>query len=252
MSIPDSWLQIINTQSFNLNTANNIFLVNGHEVSPDQFTSRFCYNTLIKLNQSEPAGVKFWKEQNLEINWPVTWINIHRNFKSPNNVEIDFKIAHNIIWNKVKLHRIGKVDNPSCPVCGVEPECTIHLFVTCHKLDYFIILIKEMLNDILTFDINHNDFIVLILFGVQSTSKSIPHELLNIILSCARHTIYIRRNAVLDNPDRNIDLVKMYRSNLAQSLLHIKSLYAKHIFIKKFILPSFFINIQLDKISVDV
>ncbi|ESO84054.1 hypothetical protein LOTGIDRAFT_155368 [Lottia gigantea] len=245
-SVPATWREIIDSSSFNVHPGENFFNISNSKVSPDQLTSKFCYKILSKLKDATPTAVHYWEKQNLGVNWPQTFNNVFKNYKSPKMIDLDFRIAHNVIWTMAKLKRIEKVESDLCPVCGDEPETIEHLFVDCLDLSFFTYLIEQMLKDILPFTFTNLDFKCFMLFGLQHFNKSIPSELLNIILSCARQTILTRRYVYIDKPNANLDLVILYKNVLANALIYLREFFPKHVFIQKFILPSCFVNIQLD------
>ncbi|KAK6167008.1 hypothetical protein SNE40_021121 [Patella caerulea] len=255
-SIPESWKNIIENQCYDSTCSTSdevVFILNDASVKSNALTSKFCYKLLLKNYVSDPASYSYWKENNINVNWPVVWKSVFKNYKNPINIDLDFKIAHNIVWTKEKLYKVKIVDNNLCPVCKIYIEDIVHMFIDCSCLSNLIALLKEIINDILKYKINDDDFKSGLLLGMQSTIVAAQVELSDVVLSAARQAIYKRRMFMLDNLNSRLNIILLFKHILKNNLYHI-SKYFKNIktFIDKFIKPSFLIvyedngDIQLD------
>ena len=67
-----------------------------------------------------------------------------------------------ILVTKSFLHKINKIDNNICSLCGEYPETLIHLFFECEKAKQFWTLFKEWSNRVAntTVDVNNEQLIL--------------------------------------------------------------------------------------------
>ena len=72
------------------------------------------------------------------MSWKSVWKTIHSPGKSSDHINLEFKIAHNIILTYSKLFKYGLVPSRLCPVCLKEEEDIYHLFLYCDELDNLI------------------------------------------------------------------------------------------------------------------
>lgn len=60
-------------------------------------------------------------------------------YKSPEIIELDFKMYHNAILTYEKLFKIGKTESSCCPICSLQNDYyTVHLCIGCSELHEFI------------------------------------------------------------------------------------------------------------------
>ncbi|XP_050388729.1 uncharacterized protein LOC126807896 [Patella vulgata] len=250
-SIPESWRVIIENQCFD-NTCNTgydvVFKINDVLVKSNELTSKFFYKVLLKNYVSEPTSYSYWKKNNINANWPFVWKSVFRNYKNHKSIDLDFKIAHNIVWTMEKLHKVNVVITNMCPVCKSEVEDIFHMFIECNCLSNLIALLKEIINDILKHKINDNDFKSVLLLGIQSTIKTSHVELCDVVLSAARQTIYKRRMIVLDKINYRLNIISLFKNQLKDNLYYLSKYFKnKNKFIDNFINPSLLIVYDYDE-----
>ena len=231
-SLPDEWVEIINTTVSNTQqkTITNIcipkqdgdiFLKDG---SVKSFYSLFL-ETLVK----EPTSYSYWSDYAIDINWKKVWATVNNKDKSSEQCELDFKICHNIIFTYEKLNKIGMADTNVCPVCKQDKEDMFHLFAFCDELYETIVILKSIFIDVYREGYSFNMLISWLMFGFQPNKKIDCEQLLNVILSIYRISVFKRRTiASLQNC--NINLVKMFKCYVKH---HFKLLWTHYKFRKQ-------------------
>jgi len=162
-------------------------------------TTKKWYCILISQILQKPAAHKQWIR--MFLNQPVQhiWSNLHKNLTHQKANNTDFLIRHRRIFTGVILHQINKdVYGRECTVCLSGPETLEHLFLYCPNCTLFWDKIGKLLDDVSSSvrkDKHNWDW--LRLFGLTQPHVNLnKHQyiLCNVILSIARHSIYISRN----------------------------------------------------------
>ncbi|KAG7508793.1 hypothetical protein JOB18_024655 [Solea senegalensis] len=111
----------------------------------------------------------------------------------------DFKIRHRQIFSGIILHQMNSVSYERvCTVCNKNDETLEHIFLTCPICEVFIARVQNLLTD--NCKLSSKDFTDwdwTWLFGFSHKKGGINTTLINILLSIARHTIFIARNYAL-------------------------------------------------------
>lgn len=80
-----------------------------------------------------PVSNSFWKEKfNIDdsVVFFKRWGTSLESYKSPEIIELDFKMYHNAILTYEKLFKIGKTESSCCPICSLQNDYyTVHLFI---------------------------------------------------------------------------------------------------------------------------
>ncbi|KAG7456442.1 hypothetical protein JOB18_042027, partial [Solea senegalensis] len=167
--------------------------------SINQLTSKYWYNTLLANIVQKPTSETHWKEHFPSINVSTMWKNINSPYAHPFANNTDFKIRHRRIFSGVILHQMNSaIYERVCTVCNKNDETLEHIFLTCPICEVFITRVKNLLTahcKLSSKDIT--DWEWTWLFGYSHKKEGINTTLINILLSIARHTIFIARNYAL-------------------------------------------------------
>ena len=240
--IPDSWTDVVRN-SDNFPVCNNIPTVyikrgtNCRDLLCHK--TRDFYNCLIAKCKGLPVAQEYWTETHdlTSVTFGCVWTNISNRFKSPDIIENDFKIAHNVLFTKDKLFRFNITDNDICEICNTEKEDMYHLFIGCQHLGEFHSYISKLLevlfeNSESQCSISYKQFIFL---GCDKQFKHVNVFFLNFLLSVARFSIVRRRNLVMN--DSYVSIVDFFKYILKHyiSFYHIYLQDNKNLFQKKFL-----------------
>ena len=144
----------------------------------DKKGSRTFYDIIVGNQDSSPPSQK--------------WVNILENIsqekwdsyiKEVKLQEFQFKVNNHILVTKSFLHKINKVDNDRCALCGLETETIIHVLFNYNKVKEFWLAMKNWLR------IQANVTLHLTIRNVIF-SKQENGELLNYILLLGKYFIY--------------------------------------------------------------
>jgi len=117
-SLPTHWKDIISKthHSFTDTSIPNIVLTDNQIIPVSDFSCKLCYDVLRLKRYQVPTSTPFIESFGLLSN-DTFWKSIFNRYKNPEMINLDFKIAHNIVWTREKLHRIKMCDTNSCPIC---------------------------------------------------------------------------------------------------------------------------------------
>ena len=254
-SLPDDWIEIVNSSSSSATDKVNIDIIIPRE-DGDLFVKdcsvKFSYSYFLETLVKEPTSYNFWAEFAIDIDWQKVWANVNDKDKSSEQCELDFKICHNIIFTHEKLYKFGMAVSDLCPVCKQDKEDMFHLFAFCDELNDTILILKSIFTDVYK-DTGYslNSFISWLMFGFQPERKTNVQHCIDIILSIYRISVFKRRTiASLQNC--NLNLVKLFKCYIKR---HFKLLWAhykfrnlSHKFIQKYVMPFNFFSIDNDHI----
>ena len=127
--IPKQWKEI----KFTLEIQEK--LTTSKKKSLKQMKTKLEYKKLLETQKTKPNSEVFFKntlyisdaEMKNYYSIPFT-STIYTKLRS-----FQFKINHNILYTKEKLHRIGIKETPLCNLCQQQTETLQHLFVDCEK-----------------------------------------------------------------------------------------------------------------------
>ena len=139
--IPDKW----KSQAFNKKVVENFNTAQNTRIK--NITTKIEYKQLIeKIGVAPNSELYFKNKLNIEhsemreyysIPFQATIYTKLRSFQ--------FKINHNILYTKEKLHKIGIKSSPLCGFCNQHTETLFHLFVECGKIQNLWEKVKENL-----------------------------------------------------------------------------------------------------------
>lgn len=228
----------------------NIECTDNIVISASCFSSKLCYGILLSNVSQQPTSTTFIESFGLSPNTSF-WKTIFSKFKNPDMFNLDFKIAHGIVWTREKLFRVKISDTNRCPICTTEIEDLLHMFIECDYLEEF----HRFIIDVLTYfykdkGFDENELHKFILFGV--TKRQPFSDFLNLFLSCARIAIYKRR-CLASLKDKVIDVKYYFETNFKDSLnnlyFHSKKLQ-NNTFEAKFLHNIPYIRMEQEQISI--
>ncbi|CAC5423415.1 unnamed protein product [Mytilus coruscus] len=180
--------------------------------------SKDCIQVLDKC-YVEPDAHQYWLESfNVQyVPFKFSWTSVHCYWKSPDCLQLDFKIVHNRIFTNLKLKRIGLSNSDICDSCNSVVEDLFHIFLNCHDLDVFHNYVFEFLRELLEkckIDILVNQgYRQMFLSGITSNYIDVNTYFVNFVLSVERLCIFKRRQ-MIKNDVKNIDLIRFFKYTL--------------------------------------
>ena len=127
------------------------------------------------------------------LHWPQTWEQIHITSLDRAVVDLNWKIAHGVLYTVSRLvHRFGMANiNPQCH-CRADEESLEHLFFECR---YSRILVGWVYFNLLGYEANARPFTVdELLFGFcQERRKRIP-DVIIWMLQVVKHSLWLARD----------------------------------------------------------
>lgn len=235
-SIPDDWRNIVNSDGNTDpdNIVSDIFIL--YENKSKQFincTTREFYTFLIKKCFIEPDAIEYWSGvfEMSESVFNSILENIHFHWKSPDCIELDFKIFHNRIFTNEKLKRIGLKDSDKCSFCNLEIEDLYHLFLNCNTVKTFHEYINEQLCELFVkcdYDIMERvGYERLFLLGLDGKRKHVNSYFVNFLLSIARLCL-MKRRSVFNQSGSKMDIIKLFKYTLQHYVTYFKT-YCKNV-----------------------
>ena len=230
-----------------------MFLIHNNEIiNTNKFTVKLIYLILVSQNFKQPTCLEKWIDLGFNISWKPVWKFIHYYDKSNEFIELDFKIAHNIIFTYCKLYKYGKVLSSQCPVCMEDDEDLCHLFLYCDELYDLISILHEMCIGIFQkTGFSLHQLKRLLLFGCYVKIENCSKEFVNIILSIYRISVFKRR-VIAESRGSNINLVCFFKHYMRQFFEYLFNQYRfqnrKHVFIDKYIKNNIFLQLRDDQL----
>lgn len=246
--IPGEWKNRINeTHLVHSEISIPNIVVDDKTIKANFFSSKLCYDVLRSRKFQTPTATPFIESFGLQANENF-WKSVFGKYKSPDMINLDYKIAHSIVWTREKLYMVKISDTNVCPVCEEDIEDLLHLFIECDCLEHF----HEFLIDILTYfyrnvGFTRDDFIGWLLFGSSQTEIRLPF--INLILSSARIAIYKRRN-IMVLKSKNIDCKFIFNLTIKQQLECILYQYKLDTFNQLFMRDNPFIRIDNSTLTI--
>ena len=100
-SLPQEWVDVITQNSSSIvNTKQNSlsFPRDDGVVFSHSLTVKFSYGVFVQNIFVPPTSVQFWDIHCLNIDWKAVWKNVFNNDKAAEQIDLDFRICHNIIF----------------------------------------------------------------------------------------------------------------------------------------------------------
>lgn len=224
-SIPREWTEYVKEKEFH----NMAFLADfcvkyeNQSIVFSTCTVKIFYKLLIHKLFQHPVSNSFWKEKfNIDDSdvFFKRWGTLLESYKPPEIIELDFKMYHNAIFTYEKLFKIGKTESNCCPICSLQNEDIIHLFIGCNELHEFINKFVVYHLETLFKDVDVNIFNTLrfdeMFFSSLSTGiKNVNTFFVNFFLSICRLSIYKRRQLFIKSQQK-MDVTKFCKYMLRQ------------------------------------
>jgi len=223
--IPTKWKALINSEA----------IADKHECPSVHFRNVFnevitnittidvkYVNHYIRLKDSTqlvPAGLDYWRDQFGDNSLKIPFENCFGGLKENFRAELDFFIAHNILYTNEKLYKIGLSDDIRCTFCKKEIESISHIFVECSANQDLLRLVWDLCQTILSKSIDFDYFMKYILFGYSFNKDKGVLKLINFVLNLYRGSIWNCRKWVKKN--ENINKRQIFR-NLVKKRLDIE------------------------------
>jgi len=161
--------------------------------------------------------------------------------KTPDLIDLDFRVMHNAIFTNEKLYRIGKIDSGLCKLCKQGSEDIQRLFLKCPELkdfyDYVVLQVVILLQHCDNQFLNILNVDEILLLGFPWMKKRVNVYFLNFFLSTYRYCVFKRRN--LYNFDSSKVLLKSFFYSLKNLIsyfhFHFKSTPNESVFHKRFL-----------------
>lgn len=249
-NIPPDWKDVINTTQMSKNDYDGIKVFLEYDNKVLELicckTNNF-YRVLLSKCFIKPNIYDFWLENCTvgESSLQIVWKQIHSHMKSPDCVDLDFKILHNRIFTNEKLYKCKLIDSELCLNCNRENESLFHLFLNCETLKGFHEYIFELLCELFvksTVDIlNLYGYKRIFMIGIIGKHKDVNVLFVNFLLSVARlcimKTRQMKKNNVL-----NVNIKQFFRYTLKHYVTYFHS-YCKTnnkmpIFMKHFLIDN--------------
>ncbi len=222
-SVPLPWRKCILSEIANPNPRYNINWVTTDDKieSVDVFSAKFCYSYLVKQVFQPPTSYEMWDDCMLNFEWPKVWRNILSNYLPADCRDLDFRIAHNVVYTQEKLYKIGKTVDNLCPVCKSETEDMFHLFTGCSELDSVIGMCKFVFEDVCRdTGFSQHDLVSWLLFGYHPEHPQHSTDFIDLFLSTYRLAVFKRRNvATMDG--KIVDVKKLFTHLMNAHLSYI-------------------------------
>lgn len=182
------------------------------------FTSKLCYTILKSRKYKLPASTTFIESFGLTLDKSF-WKTVFTSSKNPEMIDLDFKIAHSIVWTKEKLYTAKITNSNTCPVCNEDIEDLLHMFIECDQLQSF----HSFIIDILSYfykdvGFTQNSFNMWLLFGMSESNEL--YQFINLLLSTARLAIYKRRN-IKSMQNKLIECRVLFEVHMKQQLKYL-------------------------------
>ena len=249
-SLPREWVEYNLSPSHSEScTVKDIVICSDEENIPSSSLSvKRSYSLFVKREFVKPTSVEFWNKFALDINFDKIWKTVFMSDKSSEQIEIDFKICHNIIFTCEKLFKYGIIDTNQCPVCNNAEEDMFHMFVFCDELYETINIFRDIFTNIFRITgFTFNNLVTWLMFGFHSQQNKDMSDIMNILLSIYRTAVFKRR-AILNIQNKRINLLSLFKSYVKHHFKLLWICYQKrnncNQFIRKFVMP-------LDIISID-
>lgn len=236
-NIPDNWKSIVSNDGnleINVNTPEIFIVFKNKSREFISCTTKDFYKFLVQKCFIEPDAKRYWldKFDVSDMIFESILEYVHSYWKSPDCVELDFKIFHNRVFTNEKLKRIGLQDYDHCLLCIREKEDLFHLFLRCEKLKDFHGYIKKLLCELFVkskIDILQNmGYDRIFMLGVNGKEKDVNCYFVNFFLSVARLCI-MKRRSICKQSGSNIDVFRLFKYVLKHyvTYFHTYCKYAK-------------------------
>ena len=116
----------------------------GHPLSIDSCTCKCCYDLLLSMRPCVPHCVGKFRASYPNLDWLSTWRSLFFLPLDRQVIDLNWKIAHGVLYTAERLISFGYAYNPSC-FCGFHIESLEHLFFSCPLAQSGIAWIQSIL-----------------------------------------------------------------------------------------------------------
>lgn len=164
---------------------------------------------------------------------------IHATFYPMECVDVHYKVVHNALFTRERLYRYNMSDTDKCPVCLVDVEDMLHLFIKCPKISDLKNYICDIIENLFRNALNACALDKIILLGFLGMCKYVNVDFVHFILSVARYCIFKRRNLVISN-EGYVDVQNFFKFTIRTFTSYALSYYvSRH---KTAIFQKYFLN----------
>ena len=96
----------------------------------DSISCKFCYRLLLQLNPAQPHCILKFAPSFGVLDWSTTWKSLHFMPLDRQVWDLNWKIAHGVLYTAERLISFGYQYQSSC-FCGYHMESLEHLFFSC-------------------------------------------------------------------------------------------------------------------------
>ena len=198
-SIPQNWrIKIVKKALIDLDDPPSIYIQPVGVDDPIDIcsTSTRDINRLLRKQDSFnllPAGLVYWRDYFNDDNLCIPFDLCFGGLKENHQAEIDYFIAHNVLYTNDKLTRMGLEDDPLCTYCKVYVENIDHLFTGCYEVRQLYILVWNICEKIIGKKITCDDFTFMAIFGYKNIKFMKTFRLVNLLLCIYRYSVWSGR-----------------------------------------------------------
>lgn len=116
----------------------------GHSLSIDSCTCKCCYVLLLSMRPCIPHCIGKFRLSYPNLDWLSTWRSLFFLPLDRQVIDLNWKIAHGVLYTAERLISFGYAYNPSC-FCGFHTETLEHLFFSCPLAQSGIAWIQSVL-----------------------------------------------------------------------------------------------------------
>ena len=246
--LPENWKKTVNTK-INVKECEKCPEFN-MEIDNKKMCLILCktksfYSLLRNIVYVKPTCIVFWEECfQKPFESCAVWKMVNCKWKTPDLIELDFKLVHNRIFTNEKLFKMGLVDSPLCRVCNDKNEDIIHIFMSCKMLQEFHTYLSNIME--LLFENCDSDkmscveYRKMMFLGYCGTIKGVNVYFLNFLFSLARFCIFKRRN-LLQMKNEQLDVVRFFKYTLKHYVSYFH-MYCCNMFNKRLIFEKYFLK----------
>ena len=116
----------------------------GQSLAIDLCTCKCCYDLLLSMRPCVPHCVGKFRQSYPNLDWLSTWRSLFFLPLDRQAIDLNWKVAHGVLYTAERLVSFGYAYNPSC-FCGFHNESLEHLFFSCPLAQSGIAWIQSIL-----------------------------------------------------------------------------------------------------------
>jgi hypothetical protein len=154
--------------------------------------TRIINKTLCDRGAATPTGLEYWRDQFGDSDLNIPFCTCFGGLKENYMGQIDYFLAHNVLFTNDKLLRCGLATSNLCTFCSGERESAFHIFIECGFVQETFMLVWDICQTILGNNMDKDYFIKYVLFGFLCKDKKVCN-LINFVLTNYRATVWNAR-----------------------------------------------------------